>query len=157
MIIKQKYITYYIIISLAIIYYILFENIVQKPIFKQSYPDQCMSCHANTTNIDNSHPNEIFGCFKCQWGEIKLPKGHTAIDDIKGKADNNISLAEDHFRKACASCHINQDESVFDDQNHSKGGGCVDCHRITKTIIHENNSTLKIQHSTLVRELGTQC
>lgn len=180
----------FLIISLVIISISLYKNI-QKPIIKPSKPDQCMSCHVQTTNMDTAHPNEIFGCFKChggnkyatnkkeahlgmvlnpsrlehahrfcgechtdivkrisgsmmntqngilsvlkfQWGESSTPLGDTSIDDIRGKDENNISLAENHFRKACASCHVNQDESVFDDQNHSKGGGCADCHRIGK-------------------------
>jgi hypothetical protein len=192
------------IISLIIISISLYKNI-QKPIIKPSKPDQCMSCHQQTTDMDTSHPNEIFGCFKChggnkfatnkkdahigiilnpsrleyahrfcgechqdiikrvsgsmmntqngilgvlkyQWGESSTPLSHTGIDDIRGKDENNISLAENHFRKACASCHINQDESIFDDPNHAKGGGCADCHRIGKKTKMDINTT-KYIHS----------
>ncbi len=195
-----------IFISLIVISISLYQNI-EKPIITPAKPDQCMSCHQNTTDIDSSHPNEIFGCFKChggnqfatnkqdahkgivlnpsrlehahrfcgechkdiikrvngsmmntqngilgvlkyQWGESSTPLNHISIDDIKGKGENNISLAENHFRKACASCHINQHEEVFDDPKYAKGGGCVDCHRTSHTIIQDNNSTLKIKHST---------
>jgi hypothetical protein len=194
-----------LIIAVAVIFFSLL-NQIQKPITKPAKPDQCMSCHANTTDMDRSHPNEIFGCAKChggnkfatdkeiahqgmvlnpsrlehahrfcgechkeiikrvngsmmntgngilnvlryQWGEIELPKGHTGIDDIRGKSKEDISLAEDHFRKACASCHVNQDESVFDDPLYAKGGGCADCHRISHTIIENNSSKPKINHS----------
>ncbi|MEA1915665.1 MAG: hypothetical protein U9N30_10165, partial [Campylobacterota bacterium] len=179
-----------VFISLAIIAISLYRNI-QKPIIVPSKPDQCMSCHIQTTDMDSSHPNEIFGCFKChggnkfasnkkdahlgmvlnpsrlehaqrfcgechediikrvngsmmntqngilgvlkfQWGESSTPLSYESIDDIRGKDENDISLAENHFRKACASCHINQDESVFNDPNHAKGGGCADCHRMGK-------------------------
>jgi hypothetical protein len=176
-----------------------------KPIAKPSSPDQCMSCHQNTTDMDKSHPNELFGCYQChggnryattkkeahkgivltpsrlghanrfcgechgdiikrvkgsmmqtqngilatlkyQWGESTTHHGHTSIDDIRGDI-NTSSLAEDHFRKACASCHVDQDESVFDDPHYAKGGGCADCHRISSvdhnasTLIHPTFST----------------
>ncbi len=185
---KQYIFSIAIILSVFIIFISLYKNI-QKPIIKPSKPDQCMSCHQQTTNMDTSHPNEIFGCFKChggnkfattkkdahqgivlnpsrlehaqrfcgechedivkrvsgsmmntqngilgvlkyQWGESSTPLSYTSIDDIRGKDEKDISIAENHFRKACASCHVNQDESVFDDPNHAKGGGCADCHRV---------------------------
>ena len=181
---------YSIFISLIVIAISLYTNI-EKPIVKPSQPDQCMSCHQETTNVDKAHPNEIFGCFKChggnkfatnkedahkgvvlnpsrleyanrfcgechsdvvkrvstsmmqsqngilnvlkfQWGELSSPIGYKGIDELQKENNSTISLAENHFRKACASCHINQKEEVFDDQRYARGGGCVDCHRVSK-------------------------
>ena len=210
----------FVFISIIIILISLYKNI-QKPIIKPSYPDQCMSCHQNTTDMDSAHPNEVFGCFKChggnkfatnkkdahkgivlnpsrleyahrfcgechtdiikrvsgsmmqtqngilnvlkfQWGESSTPLGHVSIDDIRGDI-NSSSLAQNHFRKACASCHINQDEGVFDDPKYAKGGGCVDCHRVKKGVRSwelgvgsDGNSTLKIQHSKLSTKIPSK-
>ncbi|MEA2017818.1 MAG: hypothetical protein U9N59_05160 [Campylobacterota bacterium] len=196
----------FLVISLLIIAISLYKNI-DKPIIKPSKPDQCMSCHQQTTDMDTSHPNEIFGCFKChggnkfatnkkdahqgmvlnpsrlehahrfcgechkdiiqrvsgsmmqtqngilsvlkfQWGEQSTPLGDIGIDDLKGNIDTS-SLAENHFRKACASCHINQHEDIFDDPKYAKGGGCVDCHRTSHTTVKIENEIVKIKHSTL--------
>ena len=181
---------YSILFSFIIILISLYRN-TTKPMVKLSYPDQCISCHQNTTNIDNAHPIEIFGCYKChggnkfatnkkdahegivltpsrleyanrfcaechdeiinnvkksimqsqngilntlkfQWGELSSPIGFRGIEDIRNDVNKTISLAESHFRKGCASCHVNQDESIFNDEKNAKGGGCVDCHRIEK-------------------------
>ncbi len=169
---------------------------LEKPIAKPSSPDQCMSCHSSTTNMDKSHPIEVFGCFKChggnryatnkkdahrgvvlnpsrleyanrfcgechsdvvkrvsssmmqsqngilnvlkfQWGELSTPIGLEGVVELKDK--NSTSLAESHFRKACASCHVNQHEDVFDDKKYARGGGCVDCHRIEKGHQEKNH------------------
>jgi len=178
-----------LILSLFITAIVLYRDI-QKPTIVPTKPDQCMSCHANTTDMDSSHPMEIFGCYKChggnkfatskkeahsgmvinpsrlgyadrfcsechseiikrvkssmmqsengiinvlkfQWGERSTPIGHDGIETLK-RDFNTTSLAENHFAKACAACHIDQDESIFDDPKYARGGGCVDCHRITK-------------------------
>ena len=178
-----------ILIAFLVIVVALYNN-TKKPIVKPTTPDQCMSCHQETSDMDNSHPNEIFGCFKChggnkfatdkknahrgivlnpsrlehanrfcsqchadiinrvsgsmmqtqngilstlkfQWKESSTHLGYRGIDNLKDE-NGTITLAQDHFRKACASCHINQNEELFDDHNYAKGGGCVDCHRIKK-------------------------
>jgi hypothetical protein len=206
------------IVSLAFVVLSLLSN-SQTKITTPTKPDQCMSCHQATSDMDASHPNELFGCYRChggnryatnkedahigivrnpsrlehaqrfcgdchkdiikrvnssmmntqngilnvlkyQWGEISLPKGHIGIDDIRGDI-NHSSLAEDHFRKACASCHINQDESVFDDPHFAKGGGCADCHRsgVEKAhIFSDINHTAKITHPTFTTKIpSTNC
>ena len=197
-----------LLLSITVIVISLYLNInkpINKSTTKLTKPDQCLSCHAQTTDIDTAHPKEIFGCAKChggnryatnkkdahlgvvlnpsrleyahrfcgechtdiikrvnlsmmnsqngilnvlkfQWRENPSHLGHEGISDIKGKIDR-LSKAEDHFRKACASCHVNQDESLFEDKHHTKGGGCVDCHRISKTVVSEINSTLHIKHA----------
>ena len=201
------------ILSIGLVVASIIKNEL-KPAPKISKPDQCMSCHQNTTDMDSAHPNEIFGCYKChggnryatdkinahknmvlnpsrlehavifcsechsdvikrvsnsmmqsqsgilnvlkyQWGESKDLNSTIGIDDIKEDI-NTTSLAKNHFKKACASCHINQDESVFDDPKYAKGGGCVDCHRITKGTISDENSTLKITHSTLSTKIPSK-
>ncbi|MCF6173809.1 MAG: hypothetical protein L3J44_08535, partial [Campylobacteraceae bacterium] len=73
----------------------------------------------------------ILNVLKYQWGESTELNSTIGIQDIRG--DSNISLAQSHFRKLCAACHINQDEKIFKNQKIARGGGCSDCHRISKT------------------------
>ena len=95
----------------------------------------CIKCHKDivkrvTKSMMNSQSG-ILNVLKYQWGESKELNSTVGIDDIRG--DKNISLAQNHFRKLCAACHVNQDEKVFKNQKTARGGGCSDCHRITKT------------------------
>ncbi len=95
----------------------------------------CVKCHKDILKrVKKSMMNSqsgILNVLKYQWGESKELNSTTGIQDIRG--DKNISLAQNHFRKLCAACHINQDEKVFKNQKIARGGGCSDCHRITKT------------------------
>ncbi len=177
------------LLSLFVLVFSIFSNETKIP-KKITKPDQCMSCHANMSDIDHAHPKEIFGCASChggnkwatnkkdahrdmvlnparlehasifcikcheniikrisnsmmqsqsgilnvlkyQWGESKELNSTVGIADIRG--DTNISLAQNHFRKLCAACHINQDEKIFKNQKIARGGGCSDCHRVSKT------------------------
>jgi len=95
----------------------------------------CIKCHKDiikrvSTSMMQSQSG-ILNVLKYQWGESKDLNSTIGIQDIRG--DQNISLAQSHFRKLCAACHINQDEKVFKNQNIARGGGCSDCHRISKT------------------------
>ncbi len=175
--------------SVLLLIFFIFLN-KPKASLKITKPDQCISCHANMSNINHSHPKEIFGCASChggnkwatnkkdahkgmvlnparleyasifcvkchkniikrinnsmmqsqsgilnvlkyQWGESKELNSTIGITDIRG--DTNISLAQSHFRKLCAACHINQNEKIFKNQKIARGGGCSDCHKISET------------------------
>ena len=95
----------------------------------------CAKCHKDIIKrIRNSmmqSQSGILNVLKYQWGESKELNSTVGITDIKG--DTNISLAQSHFRKLCAACHVNQDEKVFKNQKIARGGGCSDCHRVSKT------------------------
>ena len=95
----------------------------------------CVKCHKDILKrVSKSMMNSqsgILNVLKYQWGESRELNKTVGIQDIRG--ENNISLAQNHFRKLCAACHINQDEKVFQNQKTARGGGCSDCHRVTKT------------------------
>lgn len=165
--------------------------------------DNCLTCHQNTTPIDNYHPYEDFGCAIChggnktaitkekahqnivlnpsrlehaslfcgqchqkiidrvdnsimnsmhgvldvlkyQFGETDTIEKTTGIEYLKNKPTIKQSLAEDHFSKLCAACHVNQKEEIFENSGFIKrGGGCVDCHRV------EDGKKLQIQQDHL--------
>jgi len=154
--------------------------------------DKCITCHANTTPIDNFHPYEEFGCASCHGGdknsldkqiahknmilnparlenadkscgkchkeiinrvsksimnnmhgvldvlryqfkETKTIEHTKGIEDLKNILNKDQSLADSHFSKLCAACHVNQKEEIFKEFGYtSRGGGCVDCHRVNE-------------------------
>ncbi|MFK5881049.1 MAG: hypothetical protein QM482_02445 [Sulfurospirillum sp.] len=95
----------------------------------------CIKCHKKIIKrVSKSmmqSQSGILNVLKYQWGESKELNSTIGIADIRG--DTNISLAQSHFRKLCAACHINQDEKIFKNQKIARGGGCSDCHRSSKT------------------------
>ncbi len=103
----------------------------------------CGKCHEDIIKrVSRSLMNTqkgIFNVLKSQWDQ-----NHTHTTDI-----NHSKVSRSHFRKACASCHVNQHEELFDDPQYAKGGGCVDCHRVSKTKKYMKNGKLYIQHSSL--------
>ncbi|NOX14871.1 MAG: hypothetical protein GXP61_02375, partial [Epsilonproteobacteria bacterium] len=95
----------------------------------------CGKCHKEIikrikTSMMQSQSG-ILNVLKYQWGESTELNSTIGITDIKG--EKNSSLATNHFKKLCAACHINQDEKKFKNQKIARGGGCSDCHRISKT------------------------
>jgi hypothetical protein len=93
----------------------------------------------------------ILDVLKFQFKETKTIKKTTGIKYLKNKPTKDQTLAEDHFSKLCAACHINQDEKIFNPKNYTpRGGGCVDCHRVKDAkIIEQKNNHLKLQHPKL--------
>ncbi len=96
----------------------------------------CSECHSDILRqIDRSlmqTQSGILNVLQYQWGESRDLNGTRGVQDI-ARERNTSSIAEDHFAKACAACHVDQDEAVFDDPATARGGGCSDCHRLTKT------------------------
>ncbi len=96
----------------------------------------CIKCHKDIIKrVDNSMMNSqsgILNVLKYQWKESKDLNSTIGINDISG--ESNSSLATSHFRKLCAACHVNQKEKIFKNKKIARGGGCSDCHRISKTI-----------------------
>jgi hypothetical protein len=178
-------------------------------VFASALPDNCMTCHKNTTPIDKYHPYSRFGCASCHGGdknartEAKAHKGmvlnparlenaqkhcalchqdvinrvhHSIMNNMHGVLDvlryqfhetKNIehttgidflksmptpmqSLAEDHFSKMCAACHINQKENIFKNGFTPRGGGCVDCHKVQNAkFLGVSDGHLKLRHPVL--------
>ncbi|MEA3315567.1 MAG: hypothetical protein U9Q30_06930 [Campylobacterota bacterium] len=177
-------------------------------LFSNTKPDNCITCHKDTTPIDNFHPYEEFGCSSCHGGDknaLTKTKAHKnmilnpsrleyaskycgkchqeiidrveksimnnmsgvldvlkyqfhetktiehtkGIEYLKNKATKEQTLAEDHFSKLCAACHINQKEEIFNKEHYTpRGGGCVDCHRVGEKLIIKSEK-LKIVHPKL--------
>ncbi|VAY87886.1 Cytochrome c family protein [hydrothermal vent metagenome] len=90
----------------------------------------------------------ILDVLQYQFHETKTIKQTTGIKYLKNKPTNQQTLAEDHFSKLCAACHIDQNESIFNPKNYTpRGGGCVDCHRVDGVQgidVNHKNITIKI-------------
>ena len=111
------------------------KNIVLNPSRLEHVSLFCGKCHQDIIDrVDKSIMNNMHGVLdvlKYQFGETKTIEKTHGIKELKNKPTNKQSLAEDHFSKLCASCHINQKEEIFENTGFVKrGGGCVDCHRI---------------------------
>jgi nitrate/TMAO reductase-like tetraheme cytochrome c subunit len=95
----------------------------------------CVKCHKDIiSRVSNSmmqSQSGILNVLKYQWGETNELNSTLSLQELKN--DTNISFATSHFRKLCAACHINQDEKVFPHAKMTRGGGCSDCHRVSKT------------------------
>ena len=99
----------------------------------------CSKCHKDvihrvqTSMMNNMHG--ILDVLRYQFHETKTIKHTMGIEDVKKIPTSKQSLAESHFSKMCAACHVDQNESIFKTYT-PRGGGCVDCHRVSgaKTI-----------------------
>jgi len=134
------------------------KNMVLNPARLEHASIFCGKCHQEVINrVDKSIMNNMHGILdvlKYQFHETKTIEKTTGIEYLKHKPTKDQSHAEDHFSKLCAACHINQDEKIFNAKHYtSRGGGCVDCHRIGANatqkdfIIHGKN--LKLHHPKL--------
>lgn len=112
------------------------QGMVRNPARLEHAAIFCSECHSDIIKrIGRSlmqTEGGILNVLKYQWGESSDLNGTRGVSDLR-KERNTSSLAEDHFAKACAACHVNQDEGVFDNPKTARGGGCSDCHRLTKT------------------------
>jgi hypothetical protein len=186
--------------------------------FVYSQPiDNCITCHQDTTPIDNYHPYDTFGCASCHGGdktattkkqahknivlhpsrlehallfcgkchqeiiervnnsmmntmhgvldvlkyqfkETKTIKKTTGIEYLKNKPTHKQTLAEDHFSKLCAACHINQKEEIFEKSGFTKrGGGCVDCHRVEDSKkVKITKNYLQLKHPKLSTKIPSE-
>ena len=115
----------------------------------------CGKCHKNIIKrVNSSIMNNMHGIFdvlRYQFLETKTIRHTKGIYFVKNIPTQKQTLAESHFSKMCAACHINQNEKIFK-TNRKRGGGCVDCHRISGakeikilnnklTLIHPKLST----------------
>ena len=131
------------------------KGIVRNPSRLEHAVIFCSECHSDIIKrISRSmmqSESGILNVLKYQWGESSELNSTIGIDELK-KERNSSSLAENHFAKACAACHINQDESVFDNPKTARGGGCSDCHRSSKTKdTHHATYTTRIPSSNCLK------
>ncbi len=131
------------------------KNIVLYPSRLEHASMFCGKCHADIINrVDKSIMNNMHGVLdvlKYQFHETKTIEKTTGIKYLKDKPTSEQSLAEDHFSKLCAACHINQDEKIFNKKYHTpRGGGCVDCHRVEDVKkLGIKDDKLKLKHPKL--------
>jgi hypothetical protein len=112
------------------------RGIVRNPSRLEHAAIFCTECHSDILKRINRSMMQtqsgILNVLKYQWGESKELNSTRSVQDV-ARERNTSSVAEDHFAKACAACHVNQDETIFDNPATARGGGCSDCHRLTKT------------------------
>ncbi len=116
----------------------------------------CAKCHKEVIKrVKNSIMNSMSGVLdtlKFQFKETKQVIQSGGIQELRAKPTSKQSLAEDHFSKLCAACHINQDEKIF--KNYTpRGGGCVDCHRVAPAKIITTGNHVKIIHPKLSTQI----
>jgi len=118
------------------------KNMVLNPARLEHAQMFCGKCHSEIiSRVDKSIMNNMHGVLdvlKYQFKETKTIKKTSGINYLKYKPTNEQTLAEDHFSKLCAACHINQKEEIFKVST-KRGGGCVDCHRVNE----QNTQTSK--------------
>jgi hypothetical protein len=132
------------------------KNIILNPARLEHTSLFCGKCHSKIIKrVKNSMMNSMHGVYdvlRYQFKETKNIKITNGIQAIKGTPLRRQSLAESHFRKLCAACHINQDEKIF--KNYApRGGGCVDCHREKLRI---DNGELRIDKKFLHPKFTTK-
>lgn len=134
------------------------KNIVLNPSRLEHASMFCGKCHQEIINrVDKSVMNTMNGVLdvlKYQFHETKTIEKSSGIQSLKNKPTNKQTLAENHFSKMCAACHVNQDEKIFK-INTPRGGGCVDCHRVGEKSIVKSEK-LKIIHPKLSTKIPSQ-
>ena len=124
-----------------------------------SSDEKCRSCHKNISHrIDNSIMNNMHGVLdvlKFQFLETKTIEQTRGIDYLKNIPTHKQTLAEGHFSKLCAACHIDQDPTIFNPKYYTpRGGGCITCHEVKgiKGIDKDHkNITTKIPSSNCLK------
>jgi len=134
------------------------KNMVLNPARLEHAKIFCSKCHKDIVKrVSNSIMNTqsgILDVLKFQFKETKTIKQSSGINSLKDKLVSKQTLAENHFSKLCAACHINQKEDIFK-QYTPRGGGCSDCHRVNKSKIIKNDS-LKIIHAKFTTKIPSQ-
>ena len=86
-----------------------------------------VGCHPGIPErINNSLMNTMSGVISVNrftFDEIEKPEGHFNVKDL------SQSIADNHNRNLCASCHLGNEKTEFGPINElSRGGGCNACH-----------------------------
>ncbi len=135
------------------------KNMVLHPARLEHAKIFCGKCHEEVikrvqTSIMNSMSG-VLDTLKFQFKETAKITQSGGIQQLRAKPAAKQSLAEDHFSKLCAACHINQDEKIF--KNYTpRGGGCVDCHRVAPAKIISGNGGIKIIHPKLSTKIPSK-
>ena len=134
------------IVILLIIQLFLFSTTNQK----------CKSCHKDIVHrIDNNIMNSMHGVLdvlRFQFKETNTIHTSLGIKKLQNIPSHKQTLAQNHFSKMCAACHIDQNESIFAPKGYTpRGGGCVDCHRVKLKI---KNEKLKIMDDDIHKNLS---
>ena len=128
------------------------KDMVLNPSRLEHAPMFCGKCHEEIIDrVQGSIMNSMSGVLdvlKYQFHETKTIEQTDGIQSLKNKPTNQQSLAENHFSKMCAACHVNQEESIFKKNGYvERGGGCVDCHRVDHVKkLGIKNEKLKLKH-----------
>ena len=123
---------------MKIFLYIFIFNII----LFASINDKCKSCHKDIVHrIDNNIMNSMHGVLdvlRFQFKETNTINTSLGIKELKNIPAYKQTLAQNHFSKMCAACHIDQNESIFLSKGYTpRGGGCVDCHRVKLKVKSE--------------------
>jgi nitrate/TMAO reductase-like tetraheme cytochrome c subunit len=137
------------------------KNMVKNPARLEHAKIFCAKCHKDIVDrVENSIMNiqsGILDVLRYQFKESKNITQSGGIKDLKEKPTKSLSLAQSHFSKLCAACHINQKESDFK-KIAKRGGGCVDCHRVSEKApkfkidgFRHSKFTTRIKNSTCLK------
>lgn len=125
------------------------RGIVLHPAHIQHAKIFCAKCHKSIIDrIQHSIMYDMHGVYDVLRYQFKETSTIRPSHGVYAKMDeSNLTLAQSHFRKMCAACHIDQNESIFPKGYAPRGGGCVDCHRISQAkwqgskLLHPRLST----------------
>ena len=97
-----------------------------------------VGCHPGIPErINNSLMNTMSGVISVNrftFDELEKPEGHFNVKDL------SQSIADNHNRNLCASCHLGNEKMEWGPINElSRGGGCIACH------LNYNHETIEQQ------------
>ena len=138
------------------------KNMVIDPARLEHAQIFCAKCHKEIVHrVSKSIMNTqsgILDVLRYQFKERKSISQSGGIADLKKIPSSKLTLAEDHFSKMCAACHINQDENIFKKAGIVKrGGGCVDCHRVSEGIIYKGKHPKIIHPKMSIKIPSSNC
>ncbi|RMD92566.1 MAG: hypothetical protein D6814_16695, partial [Calditrichaeota bacterium] len=102
-----------------------------------------LSVAEKTCGQDGCHPKQvsdvkhslmatnagIYSVLLYQWGEATSPDDSVTVADLR-RVPSTGTLAVEHFRKFCATCHLWKRLGDLPGEIGTRGGGCVDCHKL---------------------------
>lgn len=122
------------------------KNLLLNPSRLEHAQILCSSCHEEIIK------RVVLSPMKSQIGIKKVLKEQWVEKSVSNLAKSELKeLADSHYTKACASCHINQKREVFHDKNLAKGGGCSACHKDVKPPNKHTKFTTKIPSSNCIK------
>jgi len=140
------------------------KNMILNPARLEHAQKSCGKCHNDIIQrVDKSIMNNMHGVLdvlKYQFKETKTIEHTKGIKDLKNILTKDQSLADSHFSKLCAACHVNQKEEIFKEFGYtSRGGGCIDCHRVNEENTHtkkDMNLLKRFKHPQMSTRIPSQ-